>query len=875
MKKSLIACLVVTWKCALDCPGQSSFVAAPTAERHGERRLISFAVSAPTCVEVSICDKAGHVVRHLAAGMLGKNAPDPFQKDSLTQQITWDGKDDAGKPAGEGPFRVRVALGLQAVGEKALGWNPTNPGFLVVGLAVGTNGEVYVLDAWSRLKVFDAKGNYLRTIMPYSAALSHERVESMGQLEVEGERLPVVYSAHYGTFHPLMSGLKKRTMVFSPKGYLLMTTGVGTKEEHGMPRHLAVLAPDGGTPAGMRFLGPRIREPVNYLGGDGERGTIWFDHLAVSRDGEWIYLNQAGESRHFKRVHGVFRLKWTDRMPEQPFVGRAEPGDDEGSFNDPQGIAVDRQGNLYVCDRGNNRVAVFAPDAKPLGRFTVEMPEQIAIHPATGAIYIISRGRDERGRGKPDTVLRKFNAWAGFSRDTAPRERYSLAVKNIDLLAVDPSAEPPRLWIAVGGGWGGTSSVIPVFDKGDSFEAGKPITSLDGLQHPQELAVDTKHGKIIVREYDAVFLTRRYVRINLKDGSIAPLKLTDTRQGPSIACDAEGNLYVAGDYNTDVVCSRYDPEGRPLPFAATGTHQLRGERKNPHWSRGIAVGPDGTIYVLLNVVRHHAGELVVYGPDGQLRKKDLIPGLDRGANGIGVDGAGNVYIGINLKTREKPYPSEFMGKIPDKMWWFWYPNKLFGDRPEPWSGTFYNPYLYHWGCIMKFGPEGGAIYGMRNLNRPGASWPQDGYSDVSQAPQTAVSFVTGCLEQEVKVVGAKWFRSGFGIVANSLTSWGDPCCLCAMAGFAVDAYGRVYYPNPFRFCLEVLDTAGNLVARIGRYGNADDLAAALRSRAGEVCFAWPAFTAIAERKLYVSDAINQQVVVVRLDASTGAECEMP
>jgi len=387
-----------------------------------------------------------------------------------------------------------VAVGLKPVLEKHLGWEAATLGAAVVGLAVDAKGEVYVLDADSRLKVFDAKGAYLRTIMPYPAGLAKERLESMGQLEVDGGRIPVVYSAHYGTFHPLMSGLKKRTMAFSPKGHLLMTTGVGTKEEHGMPRNLAALAPDGGAPEGMRFLGPRIREAINYLGGDGERQTIWFDHLAFSPDGEWIYLNQAGDSKRFKRLHGVVRLKWTDPMPAEPFVGKAEPGADDEHFSDPQGIAVDKAGRLYVCDRGNGRVAVFSADGKRLGQFAVETPEQVAVGPAGGEIYVLSRDKDQRGRGKPETTLRKFSPWPAASGaepgKVEPKELAKLALKNVELMAVDPAAKPARLWLATSGGWGGPSSVLPVEDRGGSLEAGKSITNLNGLEQPQDLAVD-------------------------------------------------------------------------------------------------------------------------------------------------------------------------------------------------------------------------------------------------------------------------------------------------------------------------------------------------------------------------------------------------
>jgi hypothetical protein len=352
---------------------------------------------------------------------------------------------------------------------------------------------------------------------------------------------------------------------------------------------------------------------------------------------------------------------------------------------------------------------------------------------------------------------------------------------------------------------------------------------------------------------------------------MTPLPLGDPRQGPAMATDRDGNLYVGGDYNSDTVCSRYGPDGKPLPFAATGKHQITGDQKNPHWGRGMAVAPDGTIYVLRNLVRHQSGQLDVYGPDGKLKKADLVPGLDRGANGLGVDAAGNVYIGVNFKSKEQPYPPEFMGKVPAKPWWFWFKGKLFGDRPEPWTGTFYNPYLYHWGCIATFGPEGGSIYGLRNLARgaPKAGEAEDPYTLVAKAPEGAASYVTGCLEQEVKVAGARWCRPGFGIVASSMMSWGDPCCCCSNSGFAVDPYGRVFHPNPFRFCVEAADAGGNLLARFGRYGNPEASAAA-----PDAVFAWPTFAAFADGRIYVSDAINQRVTVVRLDHAAEETCDL-
>jgi hypothetical protein len=64
------------------------------------------------------------VVRHLASGVLGSNAPAPFQKNSLKQKIYWGGRNDLDvyvKPDSENASRIMEALeefGFGTVGLK-------------------------------------------------------------------------------------------------------------------------------------------------------------------------------------------------------------------------------------------------------------------------------------------------------------------------------------------------------------------------------------------------------------------------------------------------------------------------------------------------------------------------------------------------------------------------------------------------------------------------------------------------------------------------------------------------------------------------------------------------------------------------------------
>src|SRR5207253_504712 len=84
-----------------------TFVKNPTARRVGGATKIEFEISRPTDVAVAVEDLKGTIVRHLAAGVLGKNPPPPLQPNALAQSLEWDGKDDFGAPVPKeaGPFQ--------------------------------------------------------------------------------------------------------------------------------------------------------------------------------------------------------------------------------------------------------------------------------------------------------------------------------------------------------------------------------------------------------------------------------------------------------------------------------------------------------------------------------------------------------------------------------------------------------------------------------------------------------------------------------------------------------------------------------------------------------------------------------------------------
>ena len=154
------------------------FARRPAARKENGRSIIEFAAGRATDAAVYILNAKGQVVRHLAAGVLGKNAPPPLQKDTLVQKLIWDGRDDAGKPAAGGPFKARVGLGLGMQPDKVIA-DPAKLGG-VLQLALRPGGELYALnavrnmhkgDASPNCQVLDRSGKYLRTIMPWPGEL--------------------------------------------------------------------------------------------------------------------------------------------------------------------------------------------------------------------------------------------------------------------------------------------------------------------------------------------------------------------------------------------------------------------------------------------------------------------------------------------------------------------------------------------------------------------------------------------------------------------------------------------------------------------------------------------------------------------------------
>ena len=884
----VVAVLAILILGPLATSGEVSFTAKPVATRDGGKVKIAFAVSAPTDVEVAVLGADGKVVRHLAAGVLGAKSPPPEPlKAGLAQDLVWDGQDDLRKAAGGGPFKARVRAGMRPTFDRFIGFNPAALG-RICGLAAAPNGELLVIttapnahsgDATTVCKVFSREGKYLRTIMPYPASVFPDGAKGFGVLDLgEGGKHPFVHHGENRSIYPLAREPLPQTPAVTPDGRLIQTVigweqGGITEGGSGLVRPLAIRAADGSSPEG-NVLGPVLTRGSGYV------------HLAVAPDGETFYasgLTSGSCSPHAKadpKGHQVvYRFKWTDEKPA-PFLGKLrEAGGGEDRLNTPLGLAVDRDGNVYVADRDNNRVAVFKPDGAFLGRIEVERPEVLAVHPKTGAVYVAS--------GPKLNVIQKFGSW----KDARPAARLEIpfTFQHGDytvMLALDASAEQPVLWLGSSTGYA-RFSVLRIEDRGQAFgdpvDLGKLAGEVQGLA-VQELSVDHQREEVYVGT----------ARFDGRTGERTKIQPPKGLTGQLVA-GHDGNVYVQSQYLPDkkvwkpgpykegdrewpgvwcVTFSRFDHEFRPLPFEGTGRNESEPTSGTLHLiTRGCFVTRSGDIYVLNEYAgaTHCGRRVTVLGPDGRFKARP-VEALSEGGSSVRVDLAGNIYVAEYAKPGKLRLPAAFQGKVPEG-------KKLPSDGSVGYPDwTNWYPLLY--GSLVKFGPQGGTVW-VPNEKVDKLTWDPTkllGHKAMG-APLGPTSGGEECgagYGAALRIKGALWQYLGLSPFATNRFSIAGYTggCSCASPRFDVDDFGRVFLPDALRFRVTVLDTAGNELGSFGAYGNQDSAGPGSAAPKPELGFAWPSNVGVSDEAVYVGDPVSQRITRVRLGCSAEESCEI-
>jgi hypothetical protein len=116
-------------------------------------------------------------------------------------------------------------------------------------------------------------------------------------------------------------------------------------------------------------------------------------------------------------------------------------------------------------------------------------------------------------------------------------------------------------------------------------------------------------------------------------------------------------------------------------------------------------------------------------------------------------------------------------------------------------------------------------------------------------------------------INADWYYPGVGFAGFNASQAGGGCA-CWFPRFALDLFARTFVPEPQQFSVGVLDSAGNLILRIGKYGNVDNMGASGKVPLGgdEVGLFHPLYIGThTDRRVFISDIGNGRIVSVKLD----------
>jgi len=856
--------------------GEPGFTAKPMASKDGDGAKISFAVSAPTDVAVFIEDAKGQVVRHLVAGVLGQNPPPPL-KPGLAQEIVWDGKADYGKSAAGSPFKVRVALGFGAKCDRIFSRPELFSGHCT--MAVGPDGALYVREVAApvgghfpkrRLAVLNRDGSYRRTLLPFASTPGGEAARGVpNTITLQGRPAPGRESE--ADLMPWLGGSASATMAVAADGKTLFFPLCGGNPFR--PAEIVLLSTEGGGVLGRH---PLDKSKIGELPEFAERS-----HLAVSSDGKSLFVAGLQDRRGKGAPAVIHRLRLPECTGLDIFFGeRGTPGKDATHLGaTPGGLASDGKGNLLACDPANNRVLVLGEDdGKIRGEIACDAPSNVGVHPASGAVYVVTNGK-----GGPRLV--KFPGW----KDAKPAAELPLPRKGAGAdtvnMVVDGSGERAVAWLATSR----CGYIARAEDAGGKFEVsevGGKFEALPGARHEMGyygLAVDRRTREVYVLNSGGGETWERIAEDG-KSEFVAPAGISNgvgSGGGPQLMPGPDGNLY--GIWWRHAL-AKWDRSGKrltweeprlpteedlkpyrnekvppagpsPLAYARVGMVGL------PH-TLGIRWG-DGRIFVLEpNVITEGDGgripkALHEYLPTGKrvtALDSPIIWKVSDPALGPKFDPAGNIYIAEIVRPKGWKQPPELKGELAS-----------------------------HYGSIVKFSPKGGMVH------FDGVD-PFTGQPKLDPALKSfEVDFATGAGNlKPVKITGAEWVHPGIGHI-------GHYNCNCENVTFDVDEFGRVFFPDTPMYQMRVIDTAGNAITTIGGYGNADNCgpeSAVIDAKTGQprprraddpkdmkspfaepdIAMCWPTGVGVTDRHLYVADSISRRLVRARVAYAAEESC---
>lgn len=912
------------------------FASKPSLKKTENSISIEFETKGFCDVTIAIENGEGIILRHLASGVLGKNAPEPFNKDSKKQLITWDLKNDQGEYVQNiADLNVRVSLGLKPKYEKNLFWEPkkrkTAWGFSAAQVMTASELGVYVHQGqtFNHITLFDHNGEYAKTIYPFSKDIVAKIPD-----------LPTHKFPHDLKELPLKKGFYQTSLLHGkslPLNVQRTITGFGVVGLANFNNSLALLGnkliriPTSLDATPLPMEGPKISYTYHASGmnADLKNHEVGPSSSAFSPDGKTLYLGGYIYRHlwHFNCMHGIVKMDYKTGETSI-FAGKMngnDKGSDNNSFDCAVAVACDKQGRVYIADHMNNRIQIYSDDGKYLKSIETFRPAKINIDPQNGDIYIFSWFVYNRSylTSKNNTPVKPLLSHLGNFDSPTVKSTYDLPLPHFNgqynewtssLISpgshinaeIDFWAKPYNIWISQNNDskdW--SSDNIKIFQLKDKKlsifkDFGKDVNKSVVRSEPtkidrQRLYVNPKTGNLFIGEADGGVgkSFKQLVQIDPETTKISIVNLPFDSE--DICFDSYGHIYLRtgneiGRFDSETwreIPWDYGAELQGVSFESSSNRRTAnlvsglvtpGHRSLSFWHLGgMDISPNGNLIVttcsagddnkrtskgegdaknnykyegkpyapIMFPGRNWWGEIHIYNKYGLPLIVDAFPGVGH-MNGIGIDKNNNIY-------------SMASGR--------WLIN-----------GTVYDPVLTDdlSDTLIKVKPNQAKVISKEsNLPVPLPSREQPKEKPVLQGAQAG---------GESWVIGAEWLYGGVGFAGKNAPWDGGGCC-CWNARFSLDYFARSFVPELRHYSVAVLDTNGNLILRIGTYGNTEDgiplvkdprIKNAKSIGGDEVSIFHGAYLAThSDKRLFISDQGNSRILSVKLGYHTEEKSKIP
>jgi hypothetical protein len=602
--------------------------------------------------------------------------------------------------------------------------------------------------------------------------------------------------------------------------------------------------------------------------------------------------------------------------------GKFDPASDNEGFNSPCGIDCDAQGRLYVADSFNNRVQVFSPEGKYLKTIPADRPREICVHKKTGGIYLQHQGVVQGRSVDRLTKFRSFDdpredfhvdgiAAASMALDSwSPKPRIWLGggvnkSENVD----NPYGDHKGSSVIIYEEEGGRLNLLSDFDAemkqlgGENYigrwsngvadhvncdpvrehlyyqayrrdpwifdlKTGRKIAKLHMPTSFNDIAFD-KHGYLHVH-LDPGFGTPGVVRLDPGQSTAFVDHLGRTHKGVLSyqevpydygiehkgfagllpVKDQPGAKYFQDGFGVDMRgniaenCNIYfvpkmEEDGWALADSGRAMREKLGQGSGPgrygEFLRSIQdrQKQGEEVYSIRRIpgIPLAGATIWTFKKTGELQQ-ECAAITTRYLVGTQVDEDGYLYFGTsNGKLIDgKPFLHERGSNL---------------GTDKPFHPANRTPATY---TYVKARPQN-VRWILKNAPVPLEPLPASPPDIISWGP-------FGSPESPMWVEGVEWLYAGYspGVAAG---------CTCPSSRAHLDWFKRSYIPEAYRHSIAVVDTAGNLIMHLGRYGNMDDV---LKTKAGsdDIPLTLPRFISGTDNYLAFEDW-GERLVVLKLN----------